>query len=146
VTPGSAARATRAWEVERDTWQEAERPPLLGLIDRVERPADHSHTPLARTDEDVQARFKELADQWLTETGHLSSISQRVLNPSYQQIIGLGPQVVPCLIESLREGPQHWFSALVAVVGVDHAFGARTPSEAASRWVAWFDATTSDDE
>lgn len=131
--------------MEPDSWG-GSRSGRLSVIDRVPRAARGQSPAFARTDEAVAERFSQLAAQWRDQTAHLSSVTQRVAHPSYQQIIGLGPQAVPCLIESLRQATDHWFPALVAIVGADHASGARTPSDAATRWVAWYDAASPADE
>jgi len=64
-------------------------------------------------------RFDELADIWETETRCLSSATQIVLHPAYQQIIGMGPAVLPLILRRLRDSPQHWFWALRAITGED---------------------------
>lgn len=98
------------------------------------RPAD-----LQRSNVEVYARFADLKQDWLLGTQTLSSVQEIVLHPAYQQIIGLGPQVVPFIIDELRSGPEHWFWALASIVGEDHAVGAETLREAAGMWVDWFE-------
>src|SRR5271165_4731366 len=44
---------------------------------------------------DLKERFDRLASQWEAETKHLSSITEMSMNLAYQQIIGMGPAVVP---------------------------------------------------
>lgn len=61
------------------------------------------------------------------------------MHPAYQQIIGLGPAVVPYLIDELRHSSKPWFWALASIIGEDQGEGADTPGEAATRWVEWFD-------
>ena len=39
--------------------------------------------------------------------------------PSYQQVIGIGPSVVPYLLRELKYFPDHWFWALNAITGED---------------------------
>lgn len=34
------------------------------------------------------------------------------MHPAYQQIIGMGPEVVPLLLRDLAETESHWFWAL----------------------------------
>jgi hypothetical protein len=67
----------------------------------------------------VRERFEALARQWQAETAMLSSTTKRIMHPAYQAIIGLGPAVVPILIEELRERPNYWFWALKAITGED---------------------------
>jgi hypothetical protein len=63
------------------------------------------------------ARFRQLADQWIAETIDMSSISDMLLHPAYQAIIGMGPAIIPLLLDELEREPNHWFAALVAVTG-----------------------------
>jgi hypothetical protein len=67
----------------------------------------------------VRERFETLARQWQDETAVLSSTTKRIMHPAYQAIIGLGPDVVPILIEELRARPNYWFWALKAITGDD---------------------------
>src|SRR5260370_9695720 len=65
----------------------------------------------------VAERFRSLARNWQEETAHLSSFTKRILNPHYQQIIGMGPAVVPFLLRDLAREPKDWFWALFSVTG-----------------------------
>ena len=56
----------------------------------------------ARLHDDVAAHFQRLRLSWETETAAYSSLTSMVMHPAYQQIIGLGPQVVPVLIDDLH--------------------------------------------
>jgi hypothetical protein len=123
----------RGWEVH-DPWSETR----LDIVGFGAVPATRGDL-LLRTDVEVYARFADLRDQWVLETQFLSSIHDMVMHPAYQQIIGLGPQVVPFMIDELRVGPQHWNWALAAIVGEDPALGAETMRAASSAWVEWFD-------
>jgi hypothetical protein len=40
-------------------------------------------------------------------------------NPAYQEIIGLGNDVVPFLLRDLKETERHWFIALRAITGAN---------------------------
>ncbi len=63
-------------------------------------------------DPQLEQRFRTLAAEWDEETGHLSSINQIAMHPAYQQIIGIGPAVVPLLLRDLDRTHAHWFWAL----------------------------------
>ncbi len=39
------------------------------------------------------------------------------LVPSYQRIIGLGPNAIPLILRELHDEPDHWFWALAALTG-----------------------------
>jgi len=60
----------------------------------------------------IEDKFHELAEKWLEETAHLSLTHQIVLNPHYQSIIAMGPDVIPLILRDLEEEPDHWFWAL----------------------------------
>jgi hypothetical protein len=56
-------------------------------------------------------------NKWEEETKHLSSTTKRVMHPSYQSIIGMGPVVVPLLLRDLEKTHRLWFWALSAITG-----------------------------
>lgn len=56
----------------------------------------------------VEARFHRLADSWERATAHLSSMSAASEHPDYQEIISLGPEVVPFLLRDLQETERHF--------------------------------------
>ncbi len=65
-------------------------------------------------------QFDELAREWRQQRHASSSLTEIAMSPAYQRIIGMGPAVVPLIIEQLRcEGaePDHWFWALRAITG-----------------------------
>ncbi|HJT32793.1 MAG TPA: hypothetical protein VJ783_12200 [Pirellulales bacterium] len=62
------------------------------------------------------------------------------MHPAYQQIIGMGPAAVPCILSDLAEhGPNDWFWALTAITGENPisqeiAGNMKTMTEAWLRW------------
>ena len=68
---------------------------------------------------EIEGIFRENALKWYEETKYLSSVSDIVLHPSYQRIIGLGPAALPLLFRERAETHGHWFWALTAITGVD---------------------------
>ena len=56
----------------------------------------------------IRERFDELKDDWKSKTRHLSNTAQISLVFSYQQIIGMGPAVVPLILAELEREPDHW--------------------------------------
>ncbi|WP_143547132.1 hypothetical protein [Rhodococcus sp. 05-2255-1e] len=91
---------------------------------------------------DVRDEFNAYRDEWRRQSEYMSSVTEMILLPAYQRIIGLGKPAVPLIVDELREGVDHWFWALSAITGTDHAAGATTMSEAAARWIAWYDSQT----
>ena len=69
--------------------------------------------------QDMERRFNDLAEQWKSETAHQSLMSNIVLHRSYQEIIGLGHDVLPLILKNLSVEPNHWFWALRAISGED---------------------------
>ena len=67
----------------------------------------------------LEKRFRRLTREWRDETEHLSSMTQMMMHPKYQSIIGLGPEVVPLLLRELKEAPDYWFWALRAITEED---------------------------
>ncbi|MDI1466288.1 hypothetical protein QEZ54_35455 [Catellatospora sp. KI3] len=93
---------------------------------------------LVRSDQEVARTFSGLASRWRSETLFLSNLDAIILNSAYQQIIGLGPQVIPCILDELLEsGSNHWFWALAMIVGEDKAAGTTTMEDARLAWLAW---------
>jgi len=87
----------------------------------------------------IQERFRELRDDWKSKTRHLSNTAQISLVFSFQQIIGMGPAVLPLILAELEREPDHWFWALEAISGENPvAAGDAGDIEASARaWVAW---------
>ncbi len=59
------------------------------------------------------------------------------MHPSYQQIIGMGPDALPLILTELERQPDHWFWALNAIVGDDIARDTETVEGAAQAWISW---------
>jgi hypothetical protein len=77
------------------------------------------HFVLPVTRRTIEQQFQGLAETWKEEVGSTSSMTDLVLSPSYQRIIGLGPKVIPSILVELSRRPDHWFSALAALTGVN---------------------------
>jgi len=84
-------------------------------------------------------RFQSLKDDWKSRTRHLSNTAQIALVFSYQQIIGMGPQVVPLILADLQRETDHWFWALEAITGenpvTENDLG--DMETMAQAWIAW---------
>ncbi len=93
----------------------------------------------AQVAEPIRERFQRLKDDWKSKTRHLSNTAQISLVFSYQQMIGMGPPVVPLILAELEKEPDHWFWALEAITGENPV----TKSDAgdieasAQSWVEW---------
>jgi hypothetical protein len=67
----------------------------------------------------IEVKFRSLAQQWQQETSLLSRLDQKILHPAYQQIIGIGAEVLPLIFLELEQQPNHWFWALKAITGAN---------------------------
>jgi hypothetical protein len=72
-----------------------------------------TRTPL--TSEELEIIFRELVNQWQQETRGISSSTELILHPAYQQIIGMGREVVPLLLRELEQKSGRWFWALQSI-------------------------------
>jgi hypothetical protein len=70
-------------------------------------------------EETVEERFARLAETWHEAVAHHSSNRIRYSHPAYQEIIGMGQAVVPCLLRDLEVNRRHWFAALAAITGAN---------------------------
>lgn len=88
---------------------------------------------------DIQARFEALTRRWREETEFHSAASALFMHPAYQEIIGLGPAVLPLMLADLEKTRDHWFWALRAITG-DNPVPAEERGKVeqmAERWVDW---------
>lgn len=87
----------------------------------------------------VEQKFSTLAEEWRKETGHLSSITQKVMHPAYQRIIGMGPVALPLILRELERRPSHWFWALNVITDEDPVpdEDAGIISKMADAWIRW---------
>jgi putative addiction module CopG family antidote len=57
-------------------------------------------------------RFRELADEWRATRPRGVDLTETLMHPAYQMIIGMGLPAVPHLLAELANKPDHWFWAL----------------------------------
>ena len=89
--------------------------------------------------ETVEERFRRLAAVWHRATDYLSSMTEADNHPAYQEIIKLGPDVVPFLLRDLADKHTHWFSALQAITGanpIPRSVAGNIP-QMANAWLCW---------
>ena len=111
----------------------------LGFTDESCQQTVEENGQYALVQEDLML-FARLVIQWHQERGITSSLSEMILCPSYQKIIGMGEAAVPLILAQMKEegdDPDHWSAALEAITGVDPV-----PEEACGDTVkmaeAWF--------
>ncbi|MCJ7761501.1 hypothetical protein MUP59_10255 [Candidatus Bathyarchaeota archaeon] len=84
-----------------------------------ERSLEHFLKPFSRQWSDPLVRFYTLKTEWEADTAHLSSITEIVIHPAYQQIIGLGPVAIPLILSEMKKKSGQWFWALKSITGED---------------------------
>lgn len=112
--------------------------PLLSRLFRWFSPAA---VATVATRESTVEKFQRLAKQWRDERDQKTSVSDMVMHPAYQQIIGMGREAIPFILGELsRETePDHWFWALKAITSEDPvpAESQGKIFEMASAWLRW---------
>jgi len=83
-------------------------------------------------------RFMELATRCREEAGSIGEAAA-IQHPAWLEIISLGEEVIPFMLESLERNPmEFWLSALQKITGVDPATGLKTDrAKASAAWLDW---------
>jgi hypothetical protein len=74
-------------------------------------------TPATGPPESIEVKFRRLAAVWLAETAYVSSSSDLVAHPAFQEIVGMGPAVIPLLLRELHNRTGHWHRGLRRITG-----------------------------
>ncbi len=87
----------------------------------------------------IKKEFLIFKDSWLNEIMLSSNTSDIINNKHYYSIIKLGKDVIPYILEDLRQNNNHWFSALTKITGdnpvpVEHLGNI---SKMTNDWIAW---------
>lgn len=98
------SRSSSTVDVLMNPWIEAEK---------------HYRFPVTRRPLSNAEKFYSLVEAWRQDVRFTSSLTEMVLHPSYQRIIGMGGAAVPFILYELERKPDHWFWALTAITGVD---------------------------
>ena|SRR6266849_1684667 len=88
---------------------------------------------------ELEQRFRDLVASWKRDRGPYSSSARLAEHPAYQQIVGMGPEVIPFLLRELEREPDHWFRALHALTGANPVPAASQGKvrEMAAAWLRW---------
>jgi hypothetical protein len=70
-------------------------------------------------DKELKLRFNRLADTWEEETQFLSSVDDIIVHPAHMEIIGMGEQAVPLILDRISQKGGLWFWALQFITGED---------------------------
>jgi hypothetical protein len=71
------------------------------------------------TPAEIETIFRELVNQWQEQTRGISASTELILHPAYQQIIGMGGDVIPLLLKELERKSGRWFWALQSITRHD---------------------------
>jgi hypothetical protein len=85
----------------------------------------------------VTAHFEKLVFAWKALINVSSMIEDQVLTAPYQQLIGMGPAILPLIFTRLENHDEYWFWALVSITGEDPAAETESFEEAKQAWLAW---------
>jgi hypothetical protein len=73
----------------------------------------------SRPKESLEEQFQRLAEVWRKDMAYVSSTSEQVSHPAFQEIIGLGNAIIPLLLRELQQQTGPWHRALRRITGVD---------------------------
>ena len=95
--------------------------------------------PSTSRESSLASRFERLRDDWKEQSEYLSNTTQMTMLRPYQQIIGLGPSVIPMILDELSREPDHWFWAL-EVLSDENPVAAEDVGNVAlmtKAWLSW---------
>lgn len=101
----------------------------------------HFLAPISRQQTDLLVRFSTLRTAWEADTATLSSTTAIAMHPAYQQIIGMGPDAIPLILQELERKPGHWFWALKSITGEDPVLPEHRGqiAQMTESWLKWGD-------
>jgi hypothetical protein len=87
------------------------------LRETIEQLSLSAESTIARSRQktELETTFHSLVEQWQSETRGISSTEQMSVHPAYQQIIGMGRDVIPLLLRELEKNSGRWFWALKSI-------------------------------
>lgn len=115
----------------------------LRLYEKLLQGTAFSGVPIGRerrpagTANDLRRQFDELVHVWLEETLSSSSVMEICTHWAYQRVIGLGPKVIPFILEAVNDGHRHWGWALASLTGENPAADTQSQQDAADAWLRW---------
>lgn len=88
-------------------------------------------------------KFYVLRDQWQEETKYMSSASQIVEHPAYKEIVKMGEEVVPWIIDDIRfNATTFWWHALRQILQdgpIVPEYGRGKLRLINELWLAWYE-------
>jgi hypothetical protein len=86
---------------------------------------------------ELRKLFDGLAEEWKSDTWHISSVRRRISHPAYLKIIGMGKEALPFIFDDMRKEPSHWFWALEAITRENIVPDATSLREVHDAWLDW---------
>lgn len=96
-------------------------------------------TGAAEALESLQQKFQRLESAFRAGTAYVSSSNDLIAHPAFQEIVCMGPAVIPLLLRELEKRGGHWHRALRIITDADPV----PPSDrgniekAAEAWLQW---------
>jgi hypothetical protein len=89
--------------------------------------------------ENIEGKFRQLASVWRAETAYVSSSSDLVSHPAFQEIVRMGSPIIPLLLRELEDRTGHWHRALRQITGADPVQPADRGNldKEAEAWLRW---------
>lgn len=104
-------------------------------------PADHLVPKVIAKAHLIKAVFDYSASKWKEETANESSIRRMKNNDNYRQIVRLGEEAIPLILDDIMrdQQPAFWFPALKEISGVDPVLPEHRGNvpEMTKAWIAW---------
>ena len=89
-------------------------------------------------DSDTRDEFNRLVVEWKTGRRRGADVAQMTAHPAYRQIVGMGEQAIPLILEELERQADHWFPALHELTGISPV-PAESKGNIAKMRQAWLD-------
>lgn len=67
--------------------------------------------------EPLEDTFTRLSVLWKEHAASLSDPADIKSAPGYRELVSLGPEIVPLILDELRSDPFHWFDVLTDITG-----------------------------
>jgi hypothetical protein len=104
-------------ELIQQELEKFDREQLKQVFEFIEQLSLSQESAIARSRQktELETTFYQLVEQWKSETRGISSTEQMSVHPAYQQIIGMGRDVIPLLLRELENNSGRWFWALKSI-------------------------------
>src|SRR5438445_450875 len=95
--------------------------------------------PASPTMKSIEEKFQRLSILWCSDTAYVSSSSDLVGHPAFQEMVDMGPAIIPLVLRELEKRSGHWHRVLRRIAGVDPVAPADRGNfeRAAVAWLQW---------